>query len=166
MSGLHAGRLTANRVDVVETYDRVEKRIKAYPKGRGRRSLPLSAWLRRDLDEWQTQNPTAESCPLNHSGCRSGLVILGTRGRPLGSGWYRQQLLRAERLSGVASAKPPDLRHTYASWLIQEGVQLAELQRLLGHSSIVTTMRYAPDPPLMPEHSATTLAAINRPVGG
>lgn len=35
------------------------------------------------------------------------------------------------------------LRHTFASWLVQEGVPLSVISRLLGHSSIHLTMRYS-----------------------
>lgn len=35
------------------------------------------------------------------------------------------------------------LRHTYASWLVQKGVHLITVQKLLGHSSIRITERYA-----------------------
>lgn len=36
-----------------------------------------------------------------------------------------------------------DLRHTCASWLVQEGVPLDSVMKILGHSDIRTTMRYA-----------------------
>jgi integrase len=35
------------------------------------------------------------------------------------------------------------LRHTFASWLVQDGVPLYEVQRLLGHSTITTTEIYS-----------------------
>ncbi len=35
------------------------------------------------------------------------------------------------------------LRHTFASWLVQDGIPLALISQLLGHSSINVTMRYA-----------------------
>ena len=36
-----------------------------------------------------------------------------------------------------------DLRHTFASWLVTEGVPLLEVSRLLGHSTVKMTERYA-----------------------
>jgi integrase len=35
------------------------------------------------------------------------------------------------------------LRHTFASWLLQDGMSLQELQELLGHESPIMTQRYA-----------------------
>ena len=35
------------------------------------------------------------------------------------------------------------LRHTYATTLLQRGVKIEEIQKLLGHSSIATTQTYA-----------------------
>lgn len=38
---------------------------------------------------------------------------------------------------------PHSIRHTCASWLVQKGVPLYEVQHLLGHESFETTQRYA-----------------------
>lgn len=52
--------------------------------------------------------------------------------------WYR--VLEAE---GLPTIRIHDLRHTYASILINNGVSIYEVQRLLGHSNITMTQRYA-----------------------
>ncbi len=46
-------------------------------------------------------------------------------------------------VAGIEDASAHTLRHTFASRLVQKGVNLAHIQALLGHKSITTTMRYA-----------------------
>ena len=45
--------------------------------------------------------------------------------------------------AGVAPLRVHDLRHTWASWHVQNGTSLYELQRLGGWSSYGTVQRYA-----------------------
>lgn len=45
--------------------------------------------------------------------------------------------------AGLADVRIHDLRHTFASLLINKGVSLYEVQTLLGHSSVQMTQRYA-----------------------
>lgn len=52
--------------------------------------------------------------------------------------WYP-----AVREAGVREFPPRVMRHTAASWLVQDGVPLYDVQKLLGHESYTTTMRYA-----------------------
>lgn len=49
----------------------------------------------------------------------------------------------AKRIAGITDLKFHDLRHTCATRLVQGGMPMAEIARLLGHSSIATTFRYA-----------------------
>ena len=43
----------------------------------------------------------------------------------------------------MADVRIHDLRHTFASTLVNNGVSLYEVQKLLGHAHIRTTERYA-----------------------
>jgi integrase len=54
-------------------------------------------------------------------------------------GWFKKAL----RLAGIADLRWHDLRHTFASWLRQEGVPLETIAELLGHKGLQMSLRYA-----------------------
>ena len=60
--------------------------------------------------------------------------------------------------AGLSDVRIHDLRHTFASLLVNKGVSLYEVQTLLGHSSPQMTQRYAH---LAPDllHSRTELVS-------
>ena len=49
----------------------------------------------------------------------------------------------ARRRAGLAEVRMHDLRHSFASFLVNSGRSLYEVQRLLGHHDPKVTMRYA-----------------------
>ena len=74
-------------------------------------------------------------------------------GRPYGSLYGSWNTARNR--AGLQGFRMHDLRHSFASLLINSGRSLYEVQKLLGHTQIITTQRYAH---LAPE---TLLAASN-----
>jgi integrase len=48
---------------------------------------------------------------------------------------------RAAKRAGLALTKLHAARHSYATWLIAGGVDIATVSKLLGHSAITTTLR-------------------------
>lgn len=169
-AGLHWNRLDLRRavVRVVETYDQEDGTIKAYPKGRKVRDVPLPPDLVEALDAWKVAREAAGEdltvgCGLVHSAgkCRSALVLTSPSGTPLRVGnWDTRVFKPALEAAGVGHARVYDLRHTYASRLLQQGVSLAEVGQLLGHVSPQTTQIYAH---LAKKPSAVVLAAISAP---
>ena len=64
-----------------------------------------------------------------------------TTGQPYRCIFYAWKMARTE--AGLPHVRLHDLRHSYASALVNEGVPLYDVQQLLGHRSIKTTQRYA-----------------------
>jgi integrase len=84
---------------------------------------------------------------------------------PWGIG-QQQHRARWERLRvavGLPGVRWHDLRHTYASWLVQAGKPLPAVRDLLGHSSLSVTNRYAH---LAPAHLQDAITALPSLSGG
>lgn len=147
-AGLHWNRVDTVRgiVRVVETFDEPAGRIKAYPKGKKIRDVPLTPELAQALsEERDRRGDLTRGCGVPHAvgQCRSSLVLTTEGGAVLrNSNWspiWRDAVARA----GIGHARPYDLRHTYASWLLADGVELDVIRVLLGHVSRQTTDIYA-----------------------
>lgn len=161
VAGLHVRRIDLDRqmVRVVETYGEADGRMKPYPKGKKVREVPVVPNLLEVFAEMDWRG----DCGVEHSvgRCVGRLALTTESGSPLrNSNWTERVWRPAVKASGVGHVRPHDLRHTYASWLLQQGISLADVGKLLGHVSPQTTQRYAH---LAETPSAAVLAALAAP---
>jgi integrase/recombinase XerD len=103
-------------------------------KGHKDRQVPLSARLLSELRQWWRQHQT-----------RPWLFPGGKRSaqRPLHVGSVQrmcQHVVARAQLRKPATVHT--LRHSYATHLLEAGVDVVTLQRLLGHTSLATTAHY------------------------
>lgn len=151
IAGLHWPRLDLDRgvIQVVEKFDQKAYVVDPLPKDKEQRTVPLPADLVRLLVRYREHAAPEPktTCGLRHTSgrCIGDLVFRGARGAPLKSNdWGKGPWKRALTLAGIEGrVRPHDMRHTYASWLIQEGLPLPELARVMGHSDWEVTRRYA-----------------------
>jgi integrase len=112
--------LSRRMLRVTHTMDQHTGKIKKYPKSRKIRDVPIPVWV---IDEIKPYVKSGGPLVFEHLSA---------------SAWRRDAWSKA-RVGG----RPHDLRHTYASWLLQAGIPIAEVSKLMGHSSIRVTERYA-----------------------
>jgi integrase len=147
-TGLRFGELTQLRWAAVDLRSRLLTVDGDTAKSELTRYVPMPAEVLSILARWRMQK---------RAGPRD-LVFPGKHGRPLvdiKTAW--KPLLRR---AAIEQFRLHDLRHTYASKLVQRGVDLYKVQRLLGHASPAMTQRYAH---LAPDHLAAAVAVLDRP---
>lgn len=123
-------------------------RIRGTKTGRTR-VLPLPAFvadaLRARLEERERERKAARVWAEN------GTVFCAPNGNTIPPNtlysWYKNPRTGALKRAGLPDCSWHSLRATTATLLIEMGVDLSTVQRILGHSSVHTTMRYIGDTP-------------------
>jgi integrase len=102
--------------------------------------VPITADIEAILTRNWDHHPTVVFTYVVKKGGRKGRRP-GER-RPLNMDVLRDRFDAARMKSGLTRLTWHGLRATFATWLDQEGRSLAEIQELMGHSSITMTRRY------------------------
>jgi integrase/recombinase XerC len=93
---------------------------------------------------------------LSDTACRALQLYLGASlrpaqalmftfpdGRPISYMWLYQHIIALAEEVGVPKVTPHRLRHTLATRLLNSGMEITRIQKLLGHEQVNTTMIYA-----------------------
>jgi site-specific recombinase XerD len=141
LMAVYAGGLRLSEATHLKTTDldraRMQWRVRE-GKGAKERVLPLSARLLAEFESyWRAQRAAKP-------GHDSPWLFLGDKaGQPMSRGTGQNIYYRAVKKSGVRRKGGIHiLRHSFATHCIENGVELTVVQRLLGHSSLLTTARY------------------------
>lgn len=136
-TGLRRGELA--RLDI-DAYDRSEGTLRIDGRKTGhQRCLPLPETVLRCLEAY---------LPLRHNQLEQiGLIderalLISRNGKRLSSFAISNGVHTISRSAQVPMHSLHQFRHTCASDLLEAGVHLAEVQRILGHCVIATTVRY------------------------
>jgi len=89
-----------------------------------KRSIPMSKTLYNTLQDIKVRDISGRVFPISNRSLREA---------------FKTALERA----GIEDFRIHDLRHTFATRLVQNGVDLYKVKELLGHKTIAMTMRYA-----------------------
>lgn len=113
------------------------------------RTVPLDEPTLAALDEWAARRGPQRALPHPRLG-RPADFLFVERGRRLSAYRLRRGLQDAANTAGLQGrdgtprrVTPHQLRHTYATTLVNAGMSLQALMALLGHVSAEMTLRYA-----------------------
>ncbi len=128
--------------------------IRRQVKGGKEVSIPLTAQLRDELEQYRKQYPTVSRFIFPS---QRGGKILDVK-KPLRRD-HAIGFRTACDAAGIEDFRFHDLRHTFATWFLARTGELATLQEILGHSSIEQTRKYAH---VLDEHKRKAMLKFER----
>jgi len=136
-TGLRRGEL--ERLDVA-CFDRTEGMLRIDGRKTGQeRCVPLPQMVLQCLEAYL---PRRHNVLERHASLGERALLVTRQGKRLSAQTISNTIHRIARRAGVSIHSLHQFRHTCASDLLEAGVHLAQVQRVLGHSVIATTVRY------------------------
>ncbi len=109
--------------------------LKIHGKGNKERIVPILPIVKDKIDAY------TNACPYNFK--HGEALFLGARGERLSPRIVQRTLEKIRHSLGLPdNLTPHALRHSFATHLLAEGINLRSIQELLGHASLSTTQRY------------------------
>jgi hypothetical protein len=105
------------------------------------RMVPIDAQILALIDRITTHRSPGRPIPHPRTG-RPADFLFTAHGHRIGQNRLRQELDRAAKSAGIGHVTPHQLRHTYATALVNAGVSLQALMAILGHVSAEMSLRY------------------------
>jgi site-specific recombinase XerD len=137
--GLRAGEVVRLRVGDIDGDQKIIRIVQS--KGRKDRNVMLPADILGQLRDWWTERPSGQDTGVPGP---DRVLFPGYRGRHLSARQISRLFKEAARAAGIT--KPVTLhtlRHSFATHLLERGVDIRIIQALLGHTKLTTTARYA-----------------------
>lgn len=109
--------------------------VRIIGKGNKERIVPLSKVAKNALDLWITHRPETPGHSIL-------FINLKTKRKVTPRAIEKKIKTLAKRAKIEKTVTPHKLRHTFATELLNKGVNLVDIQALLGHASLATTQIY------------------------
>jgi integrase/recombinase XerD len=127
---------------VVGSIDFAQMQITVLGKGSKQRIIPLHRLALRTLHDYIViARPEFIRCQQHQTPTEA--LFLTTRGTAMSADAIRKMFKQAIGQAGLdATLSPHDLRHSFATDLLDNGADLRSVQEMLGHASLTTTQIY------------------------
>lgn len=124
---------------LTSNFDAAQGQVRLSGKGSKERIVPVHQLAVETMMRYYH-----EARPLLLKGAEDpGYFFLSTRGKQFGPDVMRRMFHQTLKRAGVSSQYTPhDLRHTFASDVLDGGADLRSVQEMLGHASLSTTQIY------------------------
>jgi len=137
--GMRAGEVVRLKVGDIDSAQEVIRIVQS--KGRKDRNVMLPVDILGLLREWWKERPTSQDKDVPGP---ERVLFPGYRGKHLSARQISRLFKETAREAGIT--KPVTLhtlRHSFATHLLERGVDIRVIQALLGHTKLTTTARYA-----------------------
>ena len=153
--GMRAGEVVRLKVGDIDSAQEIFRIVQA--KGHKDRNVMLPSDILGLLREWWTERPTGQDKNVL---APERTLFPGYRGKHLSARQISRLFKEAARAAGITKhVTLHTLRHSFATHLLERGVDIRVIQALLGHSKLTTTARYA-------RVAIGMIAAVDSPLDG